>query len=155
MSGIDNAGNVNTGWIFTYNQGTFIGSANLLYKITGTRSYYQDALRSTLYVKNSMCNAAGIFPPSTEDGGDGAIFNAIGFRWIAKFVKDQNLLGRLLPMAQGQRRRRMERPPHFRQSLLVRLDHHHCREAHARPRAAAARSSRSRSCRPSIRPRGS
>lgn len=95
--GIDNAGNVNTGWIFTYNQGTFIGSANFLYKLTGTRSYYQDALRSTLYVKNSMCNAAGIFPPSTEDGGDGTIFNAIGFRWIAKFVKDQNLWGDFYP----------------------------------------------------------
>jgi predicted alpha-1,6-mannanase (GH76 family) len=38
--------------INVYNMGTFINAANCLYKITGKRSYYDDALRTALYVKS-------------------------------------------------------------------------------------------------------
>ncbi len=96
-SQVVSTGAVNTAWIFTYNQGTFIGGANALYKATGTQSYYQDALLTTLCTKNLLCNGSGIFPVSTDDGGDGATFNGIGFRWVARFVNDQNLWGDFYP----------------------------------------------------------
>ena len=43
---ITSAGAVKTDWIFTYNQGTFIGAANYLRKLTGQTSYYNDALKA-------------------------------------------------------------------------------------------------------------
>ncbi len=86
-----NAQGTITNWYFTYNEGTFIGAADFLYKATGTRSYYQDALLAMNYTKNTICNSSGIFPAAAADGGDGDTFNGIGFRWIARFVRDQQL----------------------------------------------------------------
>ena len=90
-------GSVNTAWVFSYNLGTFIGGANALYNITGTRSYYQDALLTMRYSKNTLCGSNGIFPASSDDGGDGGAFNGIGFRWMARFVADQHLWGDFYP----------------------------------------------------------
>ena len=39
---------------FTYNQGTFIGAATMLYKITGQRQYYADALKALSYTRAHM-----------------------------------------------------------------------------------------------------
>ena len=38
-------------WIFTYNQGTFLGAALELYKITGEKGYLNDAKKAGLYVE--------------------------------------------------------------------------------------------------------
>ncbi|HWQ93729.1 MAG TPA: glycoside hydrolase family 76 protein, partial [Clostridia bacterium] len=82
-------GVVNSAWIFTYNQGTFIGAANYLYKLTGLASYYNDAMKAALYTKNSMCTNEILNEPGME--GDGAGFTSIFLRWMARFANDNNL----------------------------------------------------------------
>lgn len=63
----------------TYNQGTFVGAANLL-------GFPEDAKLAALYTMNQM-GRDGYLPASGEKG-DGGGFNGIGVRWIARFVKD-------------------------------------------------------------------
>lgn len=75
-------------WASSYNQGTFIGAANFLYRITGLPQYYQDAILATRYLQNNVCSG-GIFPE--YGSGDFGGFNGIGVRWAARFAKDQNL----------------------------------------------------------------
>ena len=64
----------------TYNQGTFVGAANLL-------GYTNEARLAALYTMNQMCKD-GCLPPGGENG-DGGGFNGIGVRWIARFMKDR------------------------------------------------------------------
>ena len=64
----------------TYNQGTFIGAANLL-------GFTNEARLAALYTMNQMCRD-GYLPPGGENG-DGGGFNGIGVRWIARFMKDR------------------------------------------------------------------
>lgn len=63
----------------TYNQGTFVGAANLL-------GYTNEARLAALYTMNRM-GKDGYLPPAGEKG-DGGGFNGIGVRWIVRFVKD-------------------------------------------------------------------
>ncbi|RYD23164.1 MAG: hypothetical protein EOP88_05240 [Verrucomicrobiaceae bacterium] len=80
-----------TNWIFTYNQGTFIGAANYL-------GHTADATLAANHVKNSMCTN-GILPGATENS-DGGGFNGIFLRWTAKFMKDRNQQGSYLSWLQ-------------------------------------------------------
>ncbi|MDB6065165.1 MAG: hypothetical protein JWR26_1373 [Pedosphaera sp.] len=75
-------------WASTYNQGTFIGAGNFLYRATGLPVYYQDALLVAQYTKNNI-SSAGIFP--VYNSGDLGGFNGIFARWMARMAKDQNL----------------------------------------------------------------
>src|SRR2546430_792488 len=58
----------------TYNQGTFVGAANLL-------GYTNEARLAATFTMNQLCRD-GYFPAAGEDG-DGGGFNGIGARWIA------------------------------------------------------------------------
>ncbi len=73
----------------TYNQGTFIGSANFLYRATGLPQYYQDAILAGKRAQNGM-TTAGILP-EWGSNSDLSGFNGIFARWMARFAKDQNL----------------------------------------------------------------
>ncbi len=64
----------------TYNQGTFVGAANLL-------GYNDDAKLAATYTMNEM-GKNGYLPASGENG-DGGGFNGIGVRWIARYMKDR------------------------------------------------------------------
>lgn len=64
----------------TYNQGTFVGAANLL-------GYTNEARLAATYTMNHMCRD-GYLPPGGESG-DGGGFNGIGVRWIARFMNDR------------------------------------------------------------------
>jgi len=75
-------------WASTYNQGTFIGAGNFLYRITGLPFYYQDAILAAKFTENSI-SSAGIFP--VYSSGDLGGFNGIFARWVARMAKDQNL----------------------------------------------------------------
>jgi predicted alpha-1,6-mannanase (GH76 family) len=88
-----------TKWTFTYNSGTFIGIANYLYKETGTSSYFDDAKKASDFVKTSLSESDGLIKEGAISG-DGASFKAIGFRWIAKFVADNNLGSTYYPWLQ-------------------------------------------------------
>jgi predicted alpha-1,6-mannanase (GH76 family) len=64
----------------TYNQGTFVGAANLL-------GYTNEARLAATFTMNELCRD-GYLPASGEDG-DGGGFNGIAVRWIARFMKDR------------------------------------------------------------------
>jgi len=85
---INTNGNVDT-VALTYNQGTFIGGANFLYRATGLPFYYQDAILAGRRTQNNM-TAAGILP-EWGSNSDLSGFNGIFVRWMARFAKDQNL----------------------------------------------------------------
>jgi predicted alpha-1,6-mannanase (GH76 family) len=76
------------GPVFTYNQGTFIGAADLLWKLTGDTNYFNDALRAVDYTKNDLC-PDGILPG--YGSGDAAGFNGIFIRWLGRFATDNQL----------------------------------------------------------------
>jgi predicted alpha-1,6-mannanase (GH76 family) len=73
---------------YTYNQGTFVGAANLL-------GYHDDARLAATFTMNQMCRD-GYLPPAGESG-DGEGFNGIAARWIARFVKDRGEQATLEP----------------------------------------------------------
>jgi predicted alpha-1,6-mannanase (GH76 family) len=73
----------------TYNQGTFIGAANLLYRATGLPFYCQDGVLVGKYTQNNM-TSGGILPEYTSDS-DLSGFNGIFARWMARFAREQNL----------------------------------------------------------------
>jgi predicted alpha-1,6-mannanase (GH76 family) len=61
----------------TYNQGTFVGAANLL-------GYTNEARLAVTYTMNRMCRDG--YLPAGGEGGDGGGFNGICVRWIARFM---------------------------------------------------------------------
>lgn len=87
---ISSGGTVTT-WVFTYNQGTFIGAANYL-------GQTNDATLAANCTKNTLCTG-GILPDAGENG-DGGGFNGIFLRWMAKFMKDRNLQSTYQPWLQ-------------------------------------------------------
>ncbi len=95
-----NSSGVITDWIFTYNQGTFIGAGHYLNQLTGIISYYDDALKAALYCKNGMCTSEIL--PEYGDAGDGGGFTGVLARWLGRFVRERNLHGTFYPwMAQN------------------------------------------------------
>lgn len=64
----------------TYNQGTFVGAANLL-------GYNDEARLAAVYTMEKMGRDG--FLPASGENGDGGGFNGIGVRWIARYMKDR------------------------------------------------------------------
>lgn len=87
---IDKNGNKNTSWKFTYNQGTFLGAALELFKITGSSSYLADALKAADYTLNSgFLTSNGIL--KDEGGGDGGLFKGVFVRYFTRLIVEGNL----------------------------------------------------------------
>ncbi len=83
-----NTGAIQDNWIFTYNQGTFVGSAVELYKILGERAYLNDAVLAADYtigglVTNSILKAEGT--------GDGGLFKGIFIRYFTELIQQDRL----------------------------------------------------------------
>jgi predicted alpha-1,6-mannanase (GH76 family) len=85
------SGGTVTTWVFSYNQGTFIGAANYLGNVS-------DATLAANCTKNTLCTG-GILPDATENS-DGGGFNGIFIRWMAKFMKDRSLQSTYQPWLQ-------------------------------------------------------
>ncbi len=66
---------------FTYNEGTFIGAANLL-------GYTNEAMKAATFTMNHLCTD-GILPTYGETGDAGG-FNGIFARWCVRFMKDRH-----------------------------------------------------------------
>ena len=75
--------------VYTYNQGTFIGAAHELFRITGDSKYLSDAVRASNYVIDHMSDNNGVLRNSK--GGDGGLFNGIFFRYFVKLVNEPAL----------------------------------------------------------------
>jgi predicted alpha-1,6-mannanase (GH76 family) len=77
--------------VLSYNQGTFIGAADLLYAATGVRSYYDDALR-TLTASRRALSAGGVMHSESPGGNvNGGGFKGIFSRWAVKFTRDHHI----------------------------------------------------------------
>ena len=78
-------GTKNTSWKFTYNQGTFIGAALELYKITKDVTYLNDAIKAADYTLNSgFYTANGVL--KDEGGGDGGLFKGVFVRYFNRLI---------------------------------------------------------------------
>ncbi|RXF67397.1 glycoside hydrolase family 76 protein [Arcticibacter tournemirensis] len=81
---------VNKDWKFTYNQGTYIGAALELYKVTKDRSYLTDAMRTTNTCMNSAdINKDGML--KSENQGDGGLFKGILVRYMTLLALEPDL----------------------------------------------------------------
>ncbi len=78
-------GTKNTSWKFTYNQGTFIGAALELYKITKDVTYLNDAIKAADYTLNSgFYTLGGVL--KDEGGGDGGLFKGVFVRYFNRLI---------------------------------------------------------------------
>lgn len=69
-----------------YNQATFIGSAVMLYKATGRKTYLDDAVLAAEHVRREMCDAEGLLP--FKNGVEQGIYAAIFAQYIIRLVED-------------------------------------------------------------------
>lgn len=72
-------------WIFTYNQGTFVGAALELFKLTGNTFYLNDAVKSADYTLHSLTQPNSQLLNS-EGGGDGGLFKGIFIRYFTQLI---------------------------------------------------------------------
>ena len=75
----------------TYNQGTFIGAAGLLYQTTHDKVYYQDALRTLDFTKAHLTTNAILHSEISGSNGNFGGFKGIFCRWAVKFVHDNHI----------------------------------------------------------------
>jgi predicted alpha-1,6-mannanase (GH76 family) len=73
---------------YSYNQGTYIGAALELYKITGDLTYMNDAIKTADYAISNSIN--GVLYPNAG-GGDGGLFNGILVRYLALLAREGNI----------------------------------------------------------------
>jgi len=73
---------------YTYNQGTAIGAAVMLYKVTNDAAYITDAKLYADYTKNNMCTT-GILP-AEGDFNEQGVMKAIFAQYIMMLIKDGN-----------------------------------------------------------------
>lgn len=85
---INRKGEVQKNWIFTYNSGTFLGTAHELFRITGDEQYLKDAVLAADYVINHL-SKNGIL--SDASNGDGGLFHGIFFRYFVKLINEKAL----------------------------------------------------------------
>lgn len=90
--GVNRQGNgeIDRNWIFTYNQGTYIGAAHEMYRMTGEEQYLDDAVRTANYVLGSEeVSPGGIL--KAEGDGDGGLFKGILVRYLTRFSGSNGL----------------------------------------------------------------
>ena len=69
----------------SYNQGTFIGAAVDLFKLTGDKTLIDDAILTTRYTTGPMSRRnRGVLSDATD--GDGGLFHGIFFRYLADLI---------------------------------------------------------------------
>lgn len=89
-------GAIDKGWLFTYNQGTFVGAAVELWRATGDEAYLVDARRTAEAAITRLVDLNGIL---VEDGqGDGGLFKGILVRYLVELYKverDERILASL------------------------------------------------------------
>lgn len=72
---------------YTYNQGTCIGAATLLYKATSTEAYLSDAKLAADYTKNKMCDSKGILP-AEGDWNEQGVLKSIFAQYISLLINE-------------------------------------------------------------------
>lgn len=75
-------------WSSTYNQGTYLGAAVMLYNHFGDRQYKEDAKMIMKYTLKDLCDAYGIIKVCQVATGDLAGFKGILMRYVRRFIVD-------------------------------------------------------------------
>lgn len=76
-------------WGSTYNQGTMLGAACMLYKYYGDEQYLKDAKKIMSWTKNNLCDSHGII--NVCQGGSNPDlwgFKGILMRYVRRFIRD-------------------------------------------------------------------
>lgn len=81
-------GETQKNWIFTYNEGTFIGSAVELHKILGEKAYLNDAVLAADYTISTLVNNSVL---KDEGNGDGGLFKGIFVRYFTQLIQQERL----------------------------------------------------------------
>lgn len=89
--GVNRQGNgtVDRDWIFTYNQGTYIGASLALYDVTGEDRYLEAARRTADYVLGSEELTQDRIL-AEEGSGDGGLFKGILVRYLAQLANEED-----------------------------------------------------------------
>jgi len=74
--------------IFTYNQGTFVGSAVELYKIFNEKAYLNDAALAADYTTSTLVSNSVL---KSEGTGDGGLFKGIFVRYFTELIQQDRL----------------------------------------------------------------
>lgn len=83
-------GAIDKDWIFTYNQGVYIGAALELFNATEEQSYLEDAVQTADYViESSKLAPDGIL--ADEGTGDGGLFKGILVRYLTQLARSDAL----------------------------------------------------------------
>ena len=86
-----NTGELNT-MTLSYNQGTFLGAAHELYRLTGEGEYLNDARKAAFYtITNGTMIDTGNNVLRDEGNGDGGLFKGIFMRYFTQLILDKNL----------------------------------------------------------------
>jgi predicted alpha-1,6-mannanase (GH76 family) len=80
---------INKKWIFTYNQGTFIGAATELFDLTGDSLYLYDAIKAADYTLRSLITPNGLL--KDEGNRDGGLFKGIFVRYLTRLTQHHAL----------------------------------------------------------------
>lgn len=75
---------------YTYNQGTFLGAALELYKITGEKSYLRDAVKAADFAIGTEINANDNLLKD-EGAGDGGLFKGIFIRYFTQLILSSDI----------------------------------------------------------------
>lgn len=82
--------NAVTTWVFTYNQGTFVGMCHELYKITGDKLYLRDAVKASTYTMSSLADLSESVLKD-EGTGDGGLFKGIFVRYFTRLIQEPDI----------------------------------------------------------------
>lgn len=89
--GMDSVVNTNMGWLFTYNQGTYMGGCAYLYRITKDPKYLEEAVTIADIVTNPVDDRYHHYSPggimNGGGGGDGGLFDAIFMRYLTQMIQ--------------------------------------------------------------------
>ena len=77
-------------WASTYNQGTMLGGAILLYRHYGDEQYKKDAEKIISYARSALCNNHGIVRVCQNANGDFQGFKGILMRYAGLYVREFN-----------------------------------------------------------------
>lgn len=75
-------------WASTYNQGTMLGAAVLLYRHFGDKQYRQDADKIIAYARQNLCNAVGLISVCQNADGDFQGFKGILMRYAGLYARE-------------------------------------------------------------------
>ncbi len=78
-----------TNWIFTYNEGTYLGMAHELYQLTGDDFYLDMAVKAADYTIRNLSSSSGVL--KDEGSGDGGLFKGIFVRYFALLLNEKGL----------------------------------------------------------------